>query len=142
MQTRVFKILRVILWICAVFSILNIATTSYFFITKDPIPYNSSTPCPAEFRALTLDCTVIDEPIEIFEAKHTIYNISNVLLTISVIVTIIAATILILYSALHEHTLEHRDARRPNRAALIAAVITTVIAVILLMTYTNVILYI
>lgn len=124
--TAKFRILRIVLWLCAIVALANISVTAYFFITKDPVPYYDS-----------LSCDTCGAPND---TNRLIYSISNDAIIISTIVAIITTAILILLSALNEHDLEHRAARKANRIALCAAIILTILAIILTFVYTNTIL--
>lgn len=124
--TTKFRILRIILWLCAIVALANISITAYFFVTKDPVPYYDS-----------LSCDTCGAPNE---TNRLIYSVSNGAIIVSTIATIIAAVILVLLSALNEHDLEHRASRKANRLALCVAIILTILAIVLTFVYTNTIL--
>ena len=124
--TTKFRILRIILWLCAIVALANISITAYFFVTKDPVPYYDS-----------LSCDTCGAPNE---TNRLIYSVSNGAIIVSTIATIIAAVILVLLSALNEHDLEHRASRKANRLALCVAIILTILAIVLTFVYTSTIL--
>lgn len=143
MLPGLFKFLRFILWLCVIVSVINIAITGFFFITRDPVPYTAyPTACDEHSYLTNVDCYGTPEEVAFAQIKHTVYNVSNSALAITVIVTIIASIALILIGLLNDHSLAHRDARGPNRTAIIAAVATMVFALALSFIYTEVILHI
>jgi hypothetical protein len=133
--TKVFRLLRIALWISAFLAFCHIGITCYFLITRDPIPYVAiGEPCSkAGADLVNLGCSDPSGPFRL-----GLYQASNIMLIAAVILTVISGLILILFSAEHNHTLEHREARSHNKVATITATVAVIIGLILMITYSNI----